>query len=199
MAVSLDFINKMPAYQRGLILLGLVVLIGVGYYFGIYAGKKQELAEEIKKRDKAKQELAKLEQKKKNLQKYKKKVAELEAELSLLLVAIPTDQEIPEILSNISSKGKESGLDFLLFQPRNEKKIEKQQYFEVPVAIKVTGTYHSFAVFLDKIRQLDRIINIRNITMKRKRASGGSVLLEISCNAVTFRFPVEKKPKKKTE
>ena len=189
MAISMDMINKLPPYQRGLILLGLMVLISVGYYFGIYAGKKEELTKEINALNKAKQELQKLEDTKKNLETYRARVAELEAELSLLLIAIPTISEIPEVLSNVSSKGKESGLEFILFQPGAEKQIKDKKYTEVPVSIKVRGTYHSFAVFLDKIRQLDRIINVRNISMQKKDVKGSNVLLEISCNAVTFKFP----------
>ncbi len=189
MAISMDIFNKLPPYQRGLILLGLIVLISVGYYFGIYAGKKEELEREKTALNKAKQELQKLEDTKKNLETYRARVAELEAELSLLLVAIPTGSEIPEVLSNVSSKGQESGLEFILFQPGAEKQIKDKKYTEVPVSIKVSGTYHSFAVFLDKIRQLDRIINVRNISMKKKDVKSGIVLLEISCNAVTFKFP----------
>ena len=67
MAISMDVINKLPPYQRGLILLGLMVLIGIGYYFGIYAGKKEELVEKTNALNKAKQELQKLEDTKKNL------------------------------------------------------------------------------------------------------------------------------------
>jgi Tfp pilus assembly protein PilO len=56
------------------------------------------------------------------------------------------------------------------------------------VSIRVEGTYQSFAVFLDKVRKLERIINIREISMKKKAVRESNVVLEISCKAVTFKF-----------
>lgn len=166
-----------------------MVLIGVGYYFGIYTGKKAELAKQEKALSKMKKDLQKLEETKKNLAAFEAKAKKLEVELSVLEIEIPESSEIPDILSHISNSGKESGLDFLLFKPGKEKKLKDKNYVEVPVSISVNGTYNSFAVFLDKVRSLDRIINVRDINMKRKNISGGDVILQISCTAVTFKFP----------
>ena len=189
MAISLDVIKKIPAYQRGLILLGVMVLIGVGYYFGIYAGKKAVLKTHEDEVAVLKTNLQKLKAQTKDMAAFKAKLKNLEAELMYLEIEIPKSSEIPDILSYISTSGKESGLDFLLFKPGKVKKMKDKSYAEVPVSISVTGTFNSFAVFLDKIRTLDRIINVRNISMKRKNISGGNVKLQISCIAVTFKFP----------
>lgn len=189
MAFSLDILNRLPAYQRWLILLGLMVLIGVGYYFGIYTGKKTELKKQEQSLAKLEKNLQKLEETKKNLAAFEAKAKKLEVELGILEIEIPKSSEIPDILSYISTSGKESGLDFLLFKPGKEKKIKDKNYIEVPVSISVKGTYNSFAVFLDKVRTLDRIINVRNINMKRSSLKGGNVILQISCTAVTFKFP----------
>jgi len=186
MAVTLDSIKNIPNQYKFLILLGVMVGIGAGYYFGIYTGKKEELDKNIEALNKSKTELQKLQDTKKNMDAYKAKVAELEAELNLLLVAIPKSSEIPEILSQIDSKGKEAGLEFLLFQPGGETQVG--DYYEVPVSIRVKGTYHGFATFLDKLRQLDRIINVRNVKMSGGGVVDNEIILDITCRVVTFRF-----------
>jgi len=195
MALSLDVFNKITPGQRGLILLGFVALIGVGYYFGIYAGKKAELVTVQKELDTNKKKLEELNNVKSKYAEVEKKVAELEAELQILLGAIPTDAEIYDVLEKVSIEGKKAGLEFVLFQPGKERTVEDKNYLEIPVTINVTGNYHSFGVFLDKVRQLERIINIRNITMKKKSIEGGNVILNITCSAVTFKFIEEKKVK----
>ncbi|MBN1880602.1 MAG: type 4a pilus biogenesis protein PilO [Deltaproteobacteria bacterium] len=186
MALTLDSVKNIPNQYKFLILLGVMVGIGAGYYFGIYTGKKEELRKNLEALNKSKTELQKLQDTKKNMDAYKAKVAELEAELNLLLVAIPTSSEIPEILSQIDSKGNEAGLEFLLFQPVGETQVG--DYYEVPVSIRVKGTYHGFATFLDKLRQLDRIINVRNVKMTRGTVVDNEIILDITCRVVTFRF-----------
>jgi type IV pilus assembly protein PilO len=188
MAFSPDMIKKLPTQYKALILIGTLALMGATYYFGIYAGKQDDLTKAAEELNNQKKELQKLEDTKKNLVTYKTKVSELEADLNLLLVQIPKSSEIPGILSNISTEGRQSGLTFLLFQPDKEVVIKDKKYTEVPVSIRVEGTYHSFAVFLDKVRRLERIINVRDISMKKKAVRENNVILEISCKAVTFKF-----------
>jgi type IV pilus assembly protein PilO len=188
MAFSPEMIKKLPTQYKALILLGTLALMGAGYYFGVYTGKQDELTKITKELTAQTKELQKLEDTKKNLVAYKAKVSELEAELTLLLVQIPKSSEIPGILSNVSTKGRESGLTFLLFQPDKETKSKDKKYTEVPVSIRVEGTYQSFAVFLDKVRKLERIINVREITMKKKAVRESNIILDISCKAVTFKF-----------
>jgi type IV pilus assembly protein PilO len=188
MAFSPEMIKKLPTQYKALILVGTLALMGAGYYFGVYTGKQDELTKLTKELNGQKKELQKLEDTKKNLVAYKSKVSELEAELTLLLVQIPKSSEIPGILSNVSTKGRESGLNFLLFQPDKEAVSKDKRYTEVPVSIRVEGTYQSFAVFLDKVRKLERIINVRDITMRKKAVRESNIILDISCKAVTFKF-----------
>jgi len=60
---------------------------------------------------------------------------------------LPDTKEIPDLLSNISSLGREAGLDVVQFKQRPEK--FEEFYAEVPVDILVRGTYHQVASFFD--------------------------------------------------
>ena len=61
-----------------------------------------------------------------DLQKFNEQVAKLNEELKNALTQLPNEKEIPEILKNISSLGKESNLEFTLFRPKPE---EPQQFY----------------------------------------------------------------------
>ncbi|MBW1820266.1 MAG: type 4a pilus biogenesis protein PilO, partial [Deltaproteobacteria bacterium] len=115
---------------------------------------------------------------------------------------LPEKEEIPSLISAISASGQESGLEFLLFQPKGEKR--KDFYAEIPVSIQVTGNFHNIVLFFDKVARLSRIVNIRDIKISRakgKSKTSDSSKLSTSCTAVTYKFvePVskKKKPKKK--
>jgi len=75
-----------------------------------------------------------------------------------------------------------------LFQPKKEKK--RDFYAEIPVDLKISGSYHNLAVFFDSISRLSRIVNIRNLKLKE-----GKKKLNIDCQAVTYRFLESKEDK----
>jgi type IV pilus assembly protein PilO len=131
------------------------------------------------------------------LQKYKKEMKEAEDEFKIAMHALPERKEIPTLLSSVSQSGQDSGLEFLLFKPNPDRKVDF--YAEIPVAIKVNGGYHNLALFFDRVSRLSRIVNIRDIEIQ---AAGRPGDLSAQCTAVTYRFlesELDSKPAKKSK
>jgi len=101
----------------------------------------------------------------------------------LAKAVLPETKEIPSLLSSISQSGQDAGLEFVLFEPKAE--VKKDFYAEIPVSIKVTGSYHNIATFFDNVSRLYRIVNIQNIEMKSGK---NDTSLDTSCTAVTYKF-----------
>ena len=114
---------------------------------------------------------------------YQDKLKDAELEFKIVMKKLPEKKEIPALLSSVSQSGRDAGLEFLLFQPEPEQ--NKDFYAEIPVSIKVTGNYHTVALFFDKVARLSRIVNIDNIKMTSTK---GNTNLITSCKAVTYRF-----------
>jgi len=141
---------------------------------------------------------ADLERSKKNAQQLdslRKEFESKQRDFNLVMKSLPEKEEIPSLLTGISQSGQQAGLDFLLFQPQGE--VNKTFYAEIPVSIRVQGGYHNVAQFFDKVANLSRIVNIRNIQISRDRAGQ----LVTSCEAVTYKFiettPESNKPEAK--
>ena len=114
-------------------------------------------------------------------------MAQLEGDLRKAVAQLPDTKEIPDLLSSISSLGRESGLEILQFKQRPEK--FEEFYAEVPVDILVRGTYHQVAAFFDKVGHMARIVNVGNVNTKSPAKIEGEALeLDTACVAVTFRF-----------
>ena len=109
-----------------------------------------------------------------------------EVQYKQVMQALPEKEEIPSLLAGISQAGKDAGLDFLLFQPKPES--DKEFYAEIPVDIQVSGSFHNVAVFFDKVSNLPRIVNIRNIVMEPGRSKDVSGQIATTCQAVTYKF-----------
>jgi type IV pilus assembly protein PilO len=126
----------------------------------------------------------------------------LNEELKTALTQLPNEKEIPEILKNISSLGKESNLEFTLFRPKPE---EPQQFYaKVPIELVVLGNYHSIGLFFDKVSKLPRIINVVDFNMTRAKDVKGKIsetenLVKTSCMINTYRFIEKKSEEKKSE
>jgi len=190
---TIDKVIKLPTNQK--IALMLLIFIGLGafYYFVLYQPQMKTLkAEQDKLADLTKQ----IQENKKiadNLPKYKKDFEQLKADLDSALTELPNQKEIPSLLTSITSKGKDAGLDFLVFRPKPEE--PKDFYSAVPVDIVVSGSYYNVANFFVAVGNLPRIVNISNVNVSDIKNVGGRATMKVTCLATTFRF-LEKKETK---
>src|SRR3989338_11045492 len=108
-------------------------------------------------------------------------MAQLDGRLKEAVAQLPDRKEIPDLLSSISNKVKESGLDILIFRPRAEN--IQEFYAEIPVDIVVKGGFHSVATFFDEVGRLNRLVNIANIELRNPRANEDQVSMDVSAVA----------------
>jgi type IV pilus assembly protein PilO len=183
----IDRVLEMPTRQRVLLLVGTVGMLFFLYANFIYwprsatiANKQENLDAMIASRD-AKAKLVA------NLAKAKEEVADLRAALNEAVAQLPDTKEIPDLLSNISAVGRDSGLDIAQFRQRPE--VYREFYAEVPVEILVRGTYFQVEEFFNQVSQLTRIVNVADIGIKAPaKIADDNIRLETSCSATTFRF-----------
>ncbi len=190
MDARIEKIFKLPLYQRLLLLLVLLGLIGGGFYFLFYADQLDELARLEQEKEVLVRKLEENRRIANNLPKFKAEYEALQAQLEKALIELPNQKEIPTLLTNISTLAKEQGLEILSFKPMGE--INKGFYAEVPVDLRLVGSYHDIALFFYEVGQLPRIVNISNLSME-KTSRGQDNALQVTCRATTFRF-VENPP-----
>ena len=198
MKLSMDAALKLPPLKKILILVGILVGVAGLYYFLFFTPLDEEL--QIMKSDLSQQirEVNETKTITKDLQKFKEEIAKLNAELTVALTQLPNEREIPEILKNISSLGRESNLEFTLFRPKPE---EPQQFYaKVPIEMTVLGSYHNTGIFFDKVGKLPRIINVVDFNMTRGKELKGKeteIVVRTSCLVNTYRFIEQKGEEKK--
>jgi type IV pilus assembly protein PilO len=193
----LTHILRLPRQQRIGILAGLVVfLLVIGYFYVYLPGDDQvtKLAEEITgvRADRDKKKALSV-----NLPKLQKELQEWDAKLKAAVAQLPDRKEIPDLLSSLSTKARDAGLEILLFRPRAEN--FQEFYAEIPVDIVVRGGFFNAVTFFDEVGKLNRLVNIDNIDLKNPKVGGDQVALEISTLATTYRFLDEAERKKVAE
>jgi type IV pilus assembly protein PilO len=186
-------LEKLTKPQRiGIYAATLIVIVALSVYFLLWPKHEQIVGLE-QALGQVQQELAVAKKNASELNDWRNKMKQKEAQYKTVMRALPEKEEIPSLLAGISQAGRDAGLDFLLFQPKPES--TKDFFAEIPVDISVSGTYHQVAVFFDKVSNLPRIVNIRNIKMAPASKDIGGILTT-SCQAVTYKF-IENSGKKK--
>lgn len=186
MDLNKETILKLPNSQKIALALFIFVALGAGFFYLLFQPKMKQLsALKLKQAELSKQ----IQENKRiadNLPKFKRDFEQLKVDLDKALTELPNQKEIPTLLTSITSKGKDAGLDFLVFKPRAE--VPKDFYSEVPVDISIYGSFYNVANFFVAVSSLPRIVNITNVTVADIRNVGGRMLLRVNCLATTFRF-----------
>lgn len=189
----LEKFEKMSKVQRILISTLIFGLIVGGFIYFVYWPKYDRISSLGNQLDKLEEKLATAKKNAAELEKFQAKMRETEAQFKMAMKKLPEKEEIPNLLSSISNSGQQVGLEFLLFEPRSEKK--KEFYAEIPVVMSIVGDYHNTALFFDLVARLPRIVNIENIQITPTKDKKGGRDLSTKCMAVTYKFiePSEQK------
>jgi len=126
-----------------------------------------------------------------NLDAYKAQLAEMERSFGAMLRQLPGKTEVPSLLVDISQTGLAAGLQEKLFQPGTEK--SNGFYAELPIKIKLVGSYHQFGAFVSGIAALPRIVTLHDIEIAPLKEGGGEKStnydnLVMDVTAKTYRY-----------
>ena len=171
----------------GAVAVWFVVLSFVLAYFLVWQNQKPELERREGDERTLREEFKGKHAKAVNLDVYKQQLKDIERSFGALLRQLPGKTEVPNLLVDISQTGLAAGLEEKLFQPAGEQK--KDFYAELPIKIRLSGSYHEFGEFVSGIAALPRIVTLHDIEIKPVDSkSGGSDNLMLDLTAKTYRY-----------
>jgi type IV pilus assembly protein PilO len=181
------YISNIPLKQR--IALGtifvILVLLGYWQFFlrAEWATRSQARAELVRLKAEAEQTRRIASQK----PLLEREIRLLEARLSRALLQLPGEKEIPSLLKGVARLGHETDLEVTLFKPGNP--VAKEFYNEVPVQLKVVGTYHNLGMLFERLARMDRIVNVADLTVRpagKDQKAGASIQAEFGVVTYTY-------------
>ena len=168
--------------------IGLIFLLAViaMAYFLAWKPKKPEL-DGVRAEEQTL--LATLEQKARkaaNLDAYKAQLAEMEQSFGAMLRKLPNKTEVPNLLTDISQQGAAAGLDQKLFQPAPQN--NRDFYAELPIKMRLTGSFHAIGAFVSGIAALPRIVTLHDVEIAPASKEAGTDQLQLDVTAKTYRY-----------
>ncbi len=102
-----------------------------------------------------------------------KRLDQLKRDLAMVEVAVkeaerqlPRDKEVPGLIRIITKFAEQVKINVSNFTPMG---VQSQAYFnEVPFNLSVTANYHNLGLFFSEIAQVERIMNVRNLSLNAK-------------------------------
>ena len=163
----------------------IVIFLLVGFLGWQYDLKNMEGKVELAKRKEIelRNSFEFKQQKAANLPALKQQLKDIEETFGDLLKRLPSRSEIGELLVDISQQGLGAGLEFELFKPGDEQ--PRDFYAEVPIEIKVIGSYHQFGNFISGVSDLPRIVTNNKLVIYRDKNEGEMILETV---AKTYRY-----------
>ncbi|MGD8368134.1 MAG: type 4a pilus biogenesis protein PilO [Desulfobacterales bacterium] len=178
-----DRISKLTRLQRFLICIVTYALLVAPFVWLSFVPKFDQIGKLEKEQADLEQKLTVARNKARQLKRLKAQLEEAKEKFDIAKKKLPQAKEIPDLLANVTASGQASGLQFLLFQPGAESR--QDFYAEIPVSIRVTGTYKNTAMFFYRVAGLSRIVNLRSISMTPQKEGND---ISTSCTAVTYMF-----------
>ncbi|MGH8689952.1 MAG: type 4a pilus biogenesis protein PilO [Burkholderiales bacterium] len=171
------------AAPKILVLLAILIGVPVGGFFGINQGQLEELEAGQQKEVKLKDEYVGKKKQAINLDLHRQQLREIDTQFGALLKQLPNKSQMDALLVDINQAGLGRGLQFELFKPAASE-TRRDFYAELPIDVKVTGTYHDMGAFASDVGQLSRIVTLNNVNI----VAGKDGNLTLDAVARTFRY-----------
>ncbi|ACV37429.1 type 4a pilus biogenesis protein PilO [Accumulibacter sp.] len=191
-AILLDFQNlnpkdvgAWPAAPRVTILLALFVAIMLAGWWFVWVDQLDMLEKKQQTELKLRDEFVAKKKEAVNLDLYVQQLNEIDRSFGALLKQLPNKAEVESLLVEINQAGMGRGLQFDLFKPGVEQ--VKDFYAELPINVRLTGSYHDFGAFAGDIGKLSRIVTLNNVSIvANPQAKDGSLVMDAVTK--TFRY-----------
>lgn len=169
---NIDFKNagSLPMPVKAVLLAAVfLVILALGYYF-LWSPAIESLDKAKSKEQELRQVFLDKKSQAINLDGYRQQMVEIEKTFGALLKQLPDKSQMDGLLTDINQAGLGRGLEFELFKPGQETQAEF--YAEMPIAIKVQGTYHDLGAFATDISKLSRIVTLNDVFIANSISTG---------------------------
>ena len=185
MARGDSVLTKLPPLAKAGVGALFVVLIGVAYFVVFYGDLASSITAEKSREVKLRSELSTARQNEFSYQKDLAELSDRQQRQRELVKILPTETEYPAFLSAVQNVANVAGIALTAWSPLPEE--PDQFYMRVPMKLSLTGRYHQVAKFFHGVGQLDRVINMENISLTEPKLDGEDIVVKVDALATAFR------------
>lgn len=187
--MKIDF--KSPNFIRWALAVLVVVAVVPTYFLSstypfTWASRSQTIGQLNERHEKLSQELERARLLVRNLERVEQEYAILHDQWKVAATLLPDQNEMPDLLRKVTAAGQQSGVDFEIFRPGAV--VNQGFYSDNPVEVRVNGGYHQTGIFLSRLANLNRIVNVSGLKMQgheKPKEDGYTVQTDMILTAYT--------------
>jgi type IV pilus assembly protein PilO len=172
------------------IVVGLIALMGGGYWYFLYSDMLDEKDQLQRESEKLNKERKEYEKRKQEYLAFRNEVNALLEEQKELLRVLPKRDDIEQFIESVQSQIELAGLSKVSSVREAAQPVE--MYVKIPIRMSLLGTYHQINRFFKNVGDLKRIVNIEDLQLAPstdpKEMFGPANLLKANFVATTFQF-----------
>ena len=184
MAINRGTLSRLALPAKLGIGAGALTIVAAGYYFLFHSEVEDGLSRAMSANSTLNSDLSKARAAEQAYQKDLAELADREQRQKELNQILPATTEYPAFLSAVQSAANVSGVSLAAWTPRE--KVPEKYYAKVPMKVELTGKFMQIARFFYNVGQLDRIINMENISMTDPKIVDNEVVLKTEALATAF-------------
>lgn len=180
---------QVPERVRYGVVCGIVVVLCVLHFLLVYSGQQSNVADLEEQFRILENKQAEKSAYAANLPKYQSRFDELMLSLTTARAMLPDNPDVPQFLAQLGNAARDVGLTVDRFEPKSE--IAQDFYAEIGFGMKVHGSYHDIAMFIDQMARIDRIVNVTALQMNQPKVENQKIILASDFLVKTYRFLTE--------
>ena len=170
------------AVQLVTLLLIVLLVVGAGFWFD-WRNQLSELDSLREREATLRNSFVEKKRQAVNLPIFQAQLKDIEQSFGVLLRQLPNRSEMDALLTDINQAGLGRGLQFELFRPAPQETFS-EFYAELPINIRLSGSYQELGQFAADIARLPRIVTLNDISV----STGRDGQLSMEAVAKTFRY-----------
>jgi len=178
-------LNKLTTPAKFAIIAGAALVAVAAYYLIFYDDLARAIAQARSAETSLHADLATARQNEFAYQRDLAELTERQQRQNQLAKVLPNSTEYPAFLSSLQSVSNAAGVTLSAWAPQAE--VMDKFYARVPMRLDLEGRFHQIAKFFYGVGQLDRIINMENITMTEPKEVDKDYVVKVSALATAFR------------
>jgi type IV pilus assembly protein PilO len=184
-----DFLDQFNEYTLAEKIVGfsaIAALLFAVFYFLLYSGLAAEATGLSSEIDKLRTDRSKLQSLKEQRDDLLSRVESLQKEIDAMKKKLPSSAELSQLINLLNDRAKTAGLQIENFKRRND--TEEKFYKTITIDMKLRGTYGELLSFFESVDQMNRIVNMRNLSMSRVESGAAGGQLVVNTVAKTYQY-----------
>jgi type IV pilus assembly protein PilO len=181
---SASGLSRLAPPVKAAVTVAALAVVGAGYYFVVHSDIEHSVVVAQQTGITLTEELNKARAAEQAYQKDLAELAEREQRQKELNEILPATTEYPQFLSAVQAAANDSGVSLSAWTPRE--RVPEKYYARVPMKVELSGRFHQIARFFYNVGQLDRIINMENISMTEPRKVDDEMVVKAEALATAF-------------